>query len=28
MDHPRSLVFQQAENRLHAFKSVLLHLLG
>lgn len=28
VDHPRSLVFQQAENRLHSFKAVLLHLLG
>lgn len=28
MDHPRSRVFDQAENRLHAFKAVLLHLLG
>ncbi|MDX1450497.1 MAG: ornithine carbamoyltransferase, partial [Acidimicrobiia bacterium] len=28
MDHPRSRVFDQAENRLHGFKAVLLHLLG
>ncbi len=27
MDHPRSVVFDQAENRLHAFKSILLNLL-
>lgn len=27
MDHPRSLVFDQAENRLHSFKSLLLTLL-
>ncbi|HSM02641.1 MAG TPA: ornithine carbamoyltransferase [Acidimicrobiia bacterium] len=26
MDHPRSRVFDQAENRLHAFKALLLHL--
>jgi ornithine carbamoyltransferase len=28
MDGPRSRVFDQAENRLHAFKAILLHLLG
>lgn len=28
MDHERSRVFDQAENRLHAFKAVLLHLAG
>ena len=28
MDHPRSRVFDQAENRLHAMKAVLLELLG
>jgi ornithine carbamoyltransferase len=28
MESPRSRVFDQAENRLHAFKAVLLHLLG
>ena len=28
MDHERSRVFDQAENRLHAFVSVLVHLLG
>lgn len=27
MDHPRSAVFDQAENRLHSFKAILLHLL-
>lgn len=27
MDHPRSAVFDQAENRLHSFKALLLHLL-
>jgi ornithine carbamoyltransferase len=27
MDHERSRVFVQAENRLHAFKALLLHLL-
>lgn len=27
MEHPRSVVFDQAENRLHAFKAVLLTLL-
>jgi len=26
-DHPRSLIFRQAENRLHAQKALLLHLL-
>ncbi len=26
MDHGRSVVFDQAENRLHAFKALLLHL--
>jgi len=26
IDHPRSRVFDQAENRLHAFKALLLHL--
>ncbi len=28
MDHPRSRVFDQAENRLHSFKALLLHLCG
>lgn len=28
MDHPRSRVFDQAENRAHAFKALLLHLTG
>lgn len=28
MDGPRSIVFDQAENRLHAQKAVLLHLFG
>jgi len=28
LEHPRSRVFDQAENRLHAFKAILLHLLG
>lgn len=27
MDHPRSRVFDQAENRLHSFKAILLTLL-
>lgn len=27
MDHPRSVVFDQAENRLHSFKALLLTLL-
>jgi len=27
-DSPQSVIFEQAENRLHAQKSVLLHLLG
>lgn len=27
MESPRSVVFDQAENRLHAFKALLLHLL-
>lgn len=27
MDHPRSAVFDQAENRLHSFKAILLTLL-
>ena len=27
-DHPRSRVFDQAENRLHAMKAILLELLG
>jgi ornithine carbamoyltransferase len=28
MDHQRSRVFDQAENRMHSFKSLLLHLTG
>jgi ornithine carbamoyltransferase len=28
IEHPRSLVFDQAENRLHSFKAILLHALG
>jgi len=28
LEHPRSRVFDQAENRLHAFKALLLHLTG
>jgi ornithine carbamoyltransferase len=27
-DSPQSVIFQQAENRLHAQKGILLHLLG
>jgi len=27
-DSPQSVIFQQAENRLHAQKAILLHLLG
>ena len=28
LDGPQSVVLDQAENRLHAQKAVLLHLLG
>ena len=28
IDSPRSVVFQQAENRLHAQKAVLIALMG
>lgn len=28
MEHSRSRVFDQAENRLHAFEAILLHLIG
>lgn len=28
MEHPRSMVFDQAENRLHSFKAILLDELG
>ena len=28
MDHPRSRIFDQAENRLHSMKAILLELLG
>lgn len=28
IEHERSLVFDQAENRMHAFKALLLHLTG
>jgi ornithine carbamoyltransferase len=28
MDHVRSRVFDQAENRMHVFKALLIHLLG
>ena len=28
MDHPRSRVYDQAENRLHSFKAILLNALG
>ena len=28
MDHPRSRVYDQAENRLHSFKAILLTALG
>ncbi len=28
MDHPRSRVYDQAENRMHSFKALLLHLAG
>jgi ornithine carbamoyltransferase len=27
-DHPRSRIFDQAENRMHAFKALLLHVAG
>jgi ornithine carbamoyltransferase len=27
-DHPRSRIFDQAENRMHAFKALLLHVLA
>jgi ornithine carbamoyltransferase len=28
MDGPQSVVFDEAENRLHAQKAILLHCLG
>ncbi len=28
MEHPRSMIFDQAENRLHSFKAILLDELG
>jgi ornithine carbamoyltransferase len=28
VDSPRSVIYQQAENRMHAQKALLLHLLG
>jgi ornithine carbamoyltransferase len=28
IEHPRSVVFDQAENRLHSFKAILLSALG
>jgi ornithine carbamoyltransferase len=28
VDHPRSRILDQAENRLHTFKALLLHLVG
>jgi ornithine carbamoyltransferase len=28
LEHPRSVVFDQAENRLHSFKAILLTALG
>ena len=28
LDGPESLVYQQAENRLHSQKALLLHFLG
>ncbi len=28
IEHDRSYVFDQAENRMHAFKALLLHLTG
>lgn len=28
LEHPRSVVFDQAENRLHSFKAILLRALG
>jgi ornithine carbamoyltransferase len=28
MDHPRSRVYDQAENRMHAFKALLVHVAG
>ncbi|MFH1235502.1 MAG: ornithine carbamoyltransferase [Parcubacteria group bacterium] len=28
VDHPNSIIFDQAENRLHAQKAIILHLLG
>jgi ornithine carbamoyltransferase len=27
IEHPRSVVFEQAENRLHSFKAILLRAL-
>ncbi|MFA6098968.1 MAG: ornithine carbamoyltransferase [Patescibacteria group bacterium] len=28
IDHPNSVIFDQAENRMHAQKAIILHLLG
>jgi ornithine carbamoyltransferase len=28
LEHPRSFVFDQAENRIHAFKALLLDVTG
>jgi ornithine carbamoyltransferase len=28
IDHPNSIIFDQAENRLHAQKGLMLYLLG
>jgi ornithine carbamoyltransferase len=28
LDGPRSLILDQAENRLHAQKAIIVHLLG
>jgi ornithine carbamoyltransferase len=28
MDGPRSIIFEQSENRLHAQKAIILKLLG
>jgi ornithine carbamoyltransferase len=28
IDHPRAVVFQEAENRLHAQKAIMLELMA